>query len=176
MDFEYVPWGNAYFVTSECGGQKGQYDVNVRECWDSKCGQNPVSDCFTGDMVCQHGDNECFGNIAESCAKNQSTSGAKQYMPFVYCWEGQNGASKNTLNGCASMFGLSGPAITACTESPGAKNLTILAAQTTAEIPGGHPGVPYITVNGKYLSNTNELLRTVCKDWTGPKPKGCPIV
>eukprot|EP01061_Rhynchopus_euleeides_P038023 TRINITY_DN65379_c0_g1_i1.p2 TRINITY_DN65379_c0_g1~~TRINITY_DN65379_c0_g1_i1.p2 ORF type:complete len:253 (+),score=92.39 TRINITY_DN65379_c0_g1_i1:55-759(+) len=172
MDFDYVPWGNAFYITEACGGVSAKYDANIRKCWDSSCGAvSPPADCFKGEIVCQHGSTECTDNIIQLCAKNAST-GPAQYMPFMHCMEylGKPVAS------CASLFGIDYSKVQACTSGTQATLLLQAAARTTALIPGGHPGVPYITVNGNEVSNTNYLLKIVCAAYTGPKPAGCTSV
>eukprot|EP01060_Flectonema_neradi_P022006 TRINITY_DN3015_c4_g1_i1.p1 TRINITY_DN3015_c4_g1~~TRINITY_DN3015_c4_g1_i1.p1 ORF type:complete len:229 (+),score=62.16 TRINITY_DN3015_c4_g1_i1:60-746(+) len=173
MDFEYIPWGNAYFTTSECGGRKGDYDPTVRECWDKNCGANPKSDCFTGTLVCQHGDGECYGNKVETCAKHFAGNQTMGYMPFTYCFEVVNGGDKDSVMKCAAATGADGTKITDCATSDTSTKLNQVDAIKTAMIPGGHPGVPYIIVNGTPLSNVNDLLKTVCSEYKGTKPAGC---
>lgn len=31
VDLDYIPWGNGYFSSQECGG--GPYDASERQCW-----------------------------------------------------------------------------------------------------------------------------------------------
>ena len=170
MNFDYVPWGNAFFITTECGGKKGHYDASIRTCWDAKCGVAVApSDCYSGDIVCQHGDGECTGNIVQNCVKNQTANDAGKYMPFMYCMEylGQPAES------CAKAAGFDYAKVQECASGTLADRLLVEAARKTALIPGGHPGVPYITVNGNAVTDTNLLLLTVCASYKGTKPPGC---
>ena len=63
----YLPWGNAYYLTSECPGGVPSpphchdsasclYNSSVRTCFDASCGKGahaPPSDCFNG-RRCHH--------------------------------------------------------------------------------------------------------------------------
>eukprot|EP01061_Rhynchopus_euleeides_P028761 TRINITY_DN468_c0_g1_i1.p1 TRINITY_DN468_c0_g1~~TRINITY_DN468_c0_g1_i1.p1 ORF type:complete len:253 (+),score=110.41 TRINITY_DN468_c0_g1_i1:56-760(+) len=173
MDFDYVPWGNAFYITEGCGGKSGKYDASIRNCWDAACGAaSPPADCFKGEMVCQHGTTECTDNAIQVCAKNASSAGVSQYMPFMYCME----YLEKSASSCASIYGIDYSKVQACATGAQATTLLQAAARTTAIIPGGHPGVPYIIVNGSPVSNTNQLLKIVCAAYTGPKPAGCTSV
>eukprot|EP01059_Diplonema_ambulator_P019936 TRINITY_DN3361_c1_g1_i1.p2 TRINITY_DN3361_c1_g1~~TRINITY_DN3361_c1_g1_i1.p2 ORF type:complete len:173 (+),score=68.97 TRINITY_DN3361_c1_g1_i1:206-724(+) len=170
MNFEMIPFGNAYFEIDECKGRQGF------SCWEGQCGyaaSSPPADCFTGTVVCQHGDTECFGNMAEVCVKNMTNNDPQKYMPFVYCFEAGGNAGPSTLSTCASIFGFNQPAINACMNGPTGKTLIGIAGKQTADVQGRNY-VPYIVVNGKVLQDTDTLLQTVCNDWTGAKPAGCP--
>eukprot|EP01064_Diplonema_japonicum_P022285 TRINITY_DN319_c1_g1_i1.p1 TRINITY_DN319_c1_g1~~TRINITY_DN319_c1_g1_i1.p1 ORF type:complete len:187 (+),score=49.71 TRINITY_DN319_c1_g1_i1:151-711(+) len=169
MDFDYIPFGNAYYEISECSNRPGF------ECWEQTCGYNatsPPSDCFTGTIVCQHGDTECFGNLAEVCVKNVTNNNPQKYMPFVYCFEALNGVSKSSLDLCGSSLGLSLNTINTCMNGPVGKHLLSAAAKQTADVVN-RTFVPYLTVNGQVLLQTYKLLPTVCAAWTGLKPPCC---
>eukprot|EP01064_Diplonema_japonicum_P022286 TRINITY_DN319_c1_g2_i1.p2 TRINITY_DN319_c1_g2~~TRINITY_DN319_c1_g2_i1.p2 ORF type:complete len:171 (+),score=71.92 TRINITY_DN319_c1_g2_i1:223-735(+) len=169
MDFDFIPFGNAYYQIKECEGRQGF------ECWEKACGYaatSPPSDCFTGTIVCQHGDTECFGNLAEVCVKNVTNNNPQKYMPFVYCFEADGDAGKVMLAKCAGVFGFNLNTINTCMTGPVGKHLIGVAGKQTADV-SGRNFVPYIAVNGKLLQNTNDLLKTVCDEWTGTKPPGC---
>eukprot|EP01064_Diplonema_japonicum_P010030 TRINITY_DN173_c1_g1_i2.p2 TRINITY_DN173_c1_g1~~TRINITY_DN173_c1_g1_i2.p2 ORF type:complete len:172 (+),score=53.59 TRINITY_DN173_c1_g1_i2:229-744(+) len=171
MDFTYYPFGNAYVKVAECNGNQGF------QCWNEKCGAgvtNPPSDCYTGDIVCQHGNGECYGNLVETCVKNATKEDASKYMPFVYCFEAAGDASPSLLNKCAPMFGLNPQVISSCAAGPSGKALMAKDAKATAMVQG-RDYVPYITVNGKVLQETSLLLYTICHDYKGTKPPGCPF-
>eukprot|EP01059_Diplonema_ambulator_P031172 TRINITY_DN565_c0_g1_i1.p1 TRINITY_DN565_c0_g1~~TRINITY_DN565_c0_g1_i1.p1 ORF type:complete len:175 (+),score=73.22 TRINITY_DN565_c0_g1_i1:2226-2750(+) len=171
MNFTYYPFGNAYVKISECSLDPGF------SCWENKCGytaSNPPSDCYTGEVVCQHGNGECYGNLVETCVKNMTNNDASKYMPFVYCFEANGDASEKLMEECAPLFGLNVPAINACVNGQAGKTLTAADAKATAMVPNRNY-VPYIVVNGKVLQETSLLLYTVCHDWQGTKPPGCKL-
>jgi len=71
LDFEFYPWGNAYFAQEDCYGYPN-YDRNYGyPCWQEKCGvANAPAECFEGTILCQHGDDECSVNLIEGCTKS----------------------------------------------------------------------------------------------------------
>jgi len=171
MDFEFSPWGNAYFATAKCGGEGG-YSVSARSCFNSECGaeatQRPA-DCFTSKLVCQHGEVECKANRYLACAK---TAGAtfQKYMPFVTCLEARYGnfgidehAVEAAADSCATLAGLSFAAISDCFTGDAGGEALVAEAQATPT----HPGVPYVVLNGKPLVDTDALLRSVCEEYAG---------
>ena len=51
IDFNLVPWGNAYYNISACGGPT--YDKAHMYCWAKECGvASPPSDCYEGAPLC----------------------------------------------------------------------------------------------------------------------------
>ena len=64
-----------------CGTSSScRYSSTVRNCYFKRCGLHgdPMPDCYgPGELHCQHGSVECFGNRIEACAKlydSESTS------------------------------------------------------------------------------------------------------
>jgi hypothetical protein len=116
IQYDFIPWGNAYYPTSECGS--GPYDANERHCWYAKCiapqgaaaatavaavtavsngnanhGKNssPYKDdeddtCFTGTPIYQHSLKEGQMDIYESCVK--LVLGLERAVAFTLCAEG----------------------------------------------------------------------------------------
>lgn len=174
MDFDYIVFGNAYFVTPECGGA-GSYDTNARQCFNRKCGRDAVqrpADCFSGDLICQHGPSECVGNRFLNCA--EQTSGDK-FLPYVFCFEAQMNATRTAdwvqdlAASCAKSVGVDYDAILRCYGGEQGSDLVLKAAKATP----WHPSVPYVLVNGQQLEDTDQLLQAVCGAYVGPKPAGC---
>ena len=86
VEYEYFPWGNAYYNTSKCGG--ATFSKNSTDCWAEQCGgDTPPAECFAGTPVCQHGPAECKANTIEACAINLYPM-ASTFGPFIKCWEG----------------------------------------------------------------------------------------
>ena len=91
MDFELVPWGNAYVASEACpttSTAEGYplYNVTARECWNDKCGAGDGFDCFTGEYIYQHSPSEGLADVIEACAAAGQPRSA--WWPFVYCFEG----------------------------------------------------------------------------------------
>ena len=171
MNFDFIPFGNAYVKINECEGDQGF------ECWLKHCGpsaSSPADDCYTGENVCQHGPEECYGNLAEVCVKDMLNDDPSKYMPFVYCLEANGKVSTSQMEKCATISGLNPSDVTACMNDKKGRTLTAVAAKKTALVPG-RDYVPYLVVNGKVLKETDLLKETVCRDYNGTKPKGCKL-
>lgn len=170
VDFEFSPFGNNYYVTPGCGGE-GNYDVNARHCFYKKCGKDSdhPGDCFSGALVCQHGDPECQGNRYMACAKKlRGDIGA--YMTFAHCLEaGFDSLSEQMAAGCADTAGIDKAALTDCFRGSLGNDALIEEAKKTPE----HSGVPWILVNGQSIDPPEGLVGAVCNAYEGPKPPGC---
>ncbi|NWT56361.1 GILT reductase, partial [Erythrocercus mccallii] len=132
------------------------------------------------DFQCQHGPEECLGNMMEAClmheAKNFST-----YFPVIFCLESGSSVTKNleavcplpcpscpTLGDipvpltppvspqCLQIYapGVDSGRITACVQGDTGVALMHHNAQVTEALDPPHQYVPWITVNGKH---TDEL-------------------
>merc|ERR1719265_2084825 len=87
VDFHLHPFGNAYFVTEKCGGA-GEYTLAARKCYNVQCGRGATDvaeDCYTGDIVCQHGGPECMLNKFAACAIKVTSQDAQRFMPYATC-------------------------------------------------------------------------------------------
>lgn len=170
VDVELYPFGNSYFVTSECQGGDA-YDVKVRKCYNQLCGleaSDRPEHCFTGDVVCQHGPLECKMNRYLACAK--WLSNFKAFIAFTHCVEAGYGNQTEALVGsCAASSQIDAKALGQC--FGGRQGDVAVKAQAMAT--PNHLGVPWILVNGKPMEEGKDLLKEVCKAYKGPAPKAC---
>lgn len=146
-----VPFGNAY--ESQEGGQ-----------WK---------------FDCQHGKEECIGNIIETCAisllKNVTV-----YFPFVYCLEKNIGDKDphTVAKQCAKDLGIDYSPIDACQSGPLGNRLEHEMALKTEALVPKHQYVPWIVLNGKHTEKIQDkaqdnLLKLLCEYYTGTKPPAC---
>ncbi|GMI49210.1 hypothetical protein TrCOL_g10766 [Triparma columacea] len=132
---------------------------------------SPPDGCFDVDnLVCQHGDDECTGNVIETCVKSLKPDFA-DYMAFNYCYEASFPPSSSQLAACAEAAGLSTDDTDACTsdedlvaslqQSEGYK-----AAQALI------PGTPTLIMSGESISVTrlSPLLKQVCAEFQNLNP------
>merc|ERR1719216_512436 len=109
VDYNFYPWGNAYYNTSECG--TSSYDkAKGMTCWEADCGgDSPSADCYKGDILCQHGSEECLLNKIEACAVYLFPDNVMGVAEFTYCLETE---FMPTYRKCAESTGLDYPKIT----------------------------------------------------------------
>ncbi|CAE7648336.1 IFI30, partial [Symbiodinium sp. CCMP2456] len=185
MRLDWTPFGNAYFLTAECGGVPAPagcgtstsclYNSTVRECFLAHCGLGgrPFADCYSpGHVRCQHGSVECAANQLEACAKMKD---AESYWPISRCIEmafftgklRTGSSSPEEVHDVAASCGLAAETFDFCA-SQGHEAVVAMAKSTPP-----HPGVPYVLVNGVALSETKDLLKKICEAYEGDKPAGC---
>lgn len=129
---------------------------------------------------CQHGPNECLGNLIETCAisllKNISVS-----FPFVHCFEvsiEHSGDPKSVAQHCAKSSEIDYTPIEACVNGPQGNELEHEMAKKTDALEPQHEYVPWVTINGKHTEKIqteaeNNLLKLVCDYYEGTKPAAC---
>lgn len=183
VDFDFVPWGNAYYskVTGNTTYDRGP----GMTAWLEKCGMgvsNPPAGCFEGPILCQHGANECKGNLIEGCVKSVLKNVAADYWPFMACFEGQDidrihpDSPIKAMDVCVAKAGISRAVVKAakaCMDDPDeAHKVSSENAKKTAALVPAHEGTPWILINGKSFSG-GSLLTAVCNAYSGTTPAGC---
>ena len=132
---------------------------------------------------CQHGEDECFGNLVEACIIKQKRFEAKEYLPVIGCIEKsvRNGSSvKSAIKTCIiDHEGEKSLAwIMECALGPeGQRLMHKIATKTNALIPS-HTFVPWIVFNGIYSEEKqNEaeenLTKLICELYKGHTPDEC---
>lgn len=169
IDYVMIPWGNAYYSTSMCGGGQ-EYSKDTMYCWTEACGSvqhysaNP--DCFGGSVMCQHGESECYDNLLEGCAVFHYSP--YQYAPFVYCLE-----AGGTGQACADSAGMDWNLLSDCVSGSDGNKVSALNAWWTASYGPTRQGTPWVLVNGQVVEDVDNLLMIVCGSYKGTKPEGC---
>jgi len=155
IDFRAFPYGNAKEV------------------------QNPDK---TWSFTCQHGVNECIGNMYEGCAiEHYNTVDAKHiptWWPFYYCMEKSGNAAETTVaSGCAKNNGLDWTVITTCStttnpakgsDTDGNPYMHNLAVATDSLVPA-HQWTPWVVVDSSPLTSAQinlPLTPIVCSEYT----------
>lgn len=198
IDFEMVAFGNSYFITQQCGGSAAGYkfasyfqgyNATVRTCWDSLCGAAaavPAADCFSGQLLCQHGATDGLVTTSWACAKALAGGVPSKYMPFVVCMSTRflgittQGSFQATVKECADVAGLDREQVATCASGEEGRKLLITEARAT--IP--HSGVPYVLIDGEPLDDVgcvacgDGIMQKVCEAWRnktglGGEPPAC---
>eukprot|EP01063_Lacrimia_lanifica_P012072 TRINITY_DN1868_c0_g4_i1.p1 TRINITY_DN1868_c0_g4~~TRINITY_DN1868_c0_g4_i1.p1 ORF type:complete len:162 (+),score=83.78 TRINITY_DN1868_c0_g4_i1:166-651(+) len=123
-----------------------------------------------GSIKCQHGERECLGNMAETCAKNATNADPRKYMPFVVCLEDGSPIEDSLVRECASQSGLDADDISSCTQD--GRGASLMPAEEKKTKMAQLSYVPYFTFNGEQAGYYN-LLSQVCDYWQGERPSGC---
>jgi len=143
----------------------------------------------TWTFTCQHGVNECIGNMYEACAiehygNNTETPGQPKWWPYFYCLEKSEEAGVETVaKNCAANNGLDWNIITTCSGSnpavgsPSDGNPYMhQIAVSTNNLKPPHQWTPWVVVNGNPLTSAQldeSLVTIVCNAMTGTKPDCC---
>lgn len=142
----------------------------------------------TWTFTCQHGTNECIGNMYEACAIEHypaiGAGGIPAYLGFFGCLE-KSGAAGNlkTAQNCAASNGIDWSVIDACAGSNPAVGsptdgnpLMHSIAVATNSLQPPHQFTPWVVLDGKPLTSAQislSLTRLVCNAYTGTPPPGC---
>eukprot|EP00928_Gymnodinium_smaydae_P043649 TRINITY_DN29203_c0_g1_i1.p1 TRINITY_DN29203_c0_g1~~TRINITY_DN29203_c0_g1_i1.p1 ORF type:complete len:271 (+),score=44.85 TRINITY_DN29203_c0_g1_i1:52-813(+) len=187
MRLEWIPFGNAYFISEECGGVPAPhgcrdsssclYNGTVRDCYFEHCGRgarHPFAGCYkAGQVRCQHGPTECAANRVQACAKLHSPAtywdSSKCIEHAFYTGVLNNGDPEEKVLQKAESCGVGKDLLASCFSTAAGDT----AVEDMAKATPSHPGVPYVLVNGEPLQDMSKLLTAVCKAFQGPLPEGC---
>jgi hypothetical protein len=180
VDFEFVPWGNAYFNTTSCGG--ADFDKQKMFCWVKQCNvADPAPECFNSTLspiLCQHGETECQQDTLEGCAFALASS-AQQSLDFLLCFEGDHASDLSSAEKCAQSSGLDYGALSSCASGPRGARIDVQNAMKTVKLGSAKLGTPWVLVDGTLVAGGppySNLLSVVCKSLQaagGDLPAGC---
>ncbi|XP_005107684.1 gamma-interferon-inducible lysosomal thiol reductase [Aplysia californica] len=126
---------------------------------------------------CQHGEEECLGNIIQTCAiaivQNKSV-----YIPFIHCMETSGISVKSAAEKCAKQFPVPLGEIMNCSTSKRGNELEHQMAVKTDALKPPHQYVPWVTLNGVHTEKIEKeaeanLLKLICDTYQGQKPAAC---
>ena len=174
IDYNFYPWGNAYFNTTSCGGP--EYDKDRMFCWVQECGHaaSPPDDCFSGVKLCQHGEDECKADTLEACVMAVYPN-PSDWARFVTCFEGEYKSNMSFAAMCAGSHALDWDLISSCVANETrAQKLDVAIARETAALGVAKEGTPWVLINGEHVETSN-LLQQVCAAIgdSPQRPVGC---
>lgn len=127
-------------------------------------------------FTCQHGEDECVGNMLETCIMNMSSSTAFQ---IIYCMESSTDVVKSAQS-CVQLYSpsLSWEKLMSCVNGDLGNALMHQNALKTEGLKPSHNYVPWITINGEHTDDLqnkamSSLFTLVCGLYKGPKPEAC---
>merc|ERR1719209_211367 len=127
-------------------------------------------------FTCQHGSDECKGNMIHACAQNKFND-INLEMEFVNCMEGSNWPP-NAGATCAAQVGADWAPIEDCINSVEGQNLLHAVALKQDQLSPSLYYVPWIVVNDFWSDDQvgacqTNLKKVVCDKYTGTKPAAC---
>ena len=153
MNLEIVPYGNA---KEQQVGDKWQF-------------------------TCQHGIEECYGNLIETCAIHYHQN-ISVYLPFIHCIEldvSKKLTPRQSAPACAEKLGLDYSQIKSCADGPLGNSLEHKMGLKTRALQPPQTYVPWLTLNGVHnkqiqYAAQHELEELICRTYQGsPKPAAC---
>ncbi|KAL4218561.1 antigen processing and presentation of exogenous peptide antigen via MHC class I [Mactra antiquata] len=129
------------------------------------------------DFTCQHGEQECVGNLIETCAialLEKKTA----YVPFIYCMEGMDIEPAKAAQKCGEKLGIDIDDIMKCSTSSQGNNLEHEMALLTDALNPPHRYVPWIVINDIHTEKMqnkaqSHLLEVICETYKGDPPTAC---
>uniref|UniRef100_A0A3B4AWF1 Gamma-interferon-inducible lysosomal thiol reductase n=1 Tax=Periophthalmus magnuspinnatus TaxID=409849 RepID=A0A3B4AWF1_9GOBI len=125
---------------------------------------------------CQHGEQECLGNMIEACMLNLTSSDA--FLP-IYCMEASGDVVK-AAQPCVELFApdLSWERLMKCVNGDLGNQIMHQNALKTQALKPSHNYVPWITINGVHTEDLQDkafsaLVPLVCNMYKGEKPAIC---
>ncbi|XP_013783612.1 gamma-interferon-inducible lysosomal thiol reductase-like isoform X1 [Limulus polyphemus] len=129
-------------------------------------------------FTCQHGPNECYSNIVQTCGLFYITS-TKTSLNFIQCI---SAADEPWQAGekCAESLQLDWEAISTCANGTHGNNLEYEMAKKTLSLDPPHQYSPWITLNGVHTEEIqdqaqNDLFDLICETYKGEKPSACNV-
>ena len=123
-------------------------------------------------FTCQHGKEECIGNLIETCAIHLYPN-ASVYFPFVHCIsEASSSIPRKVAPLCAQKFKREYSKIEACVNGDLGNGLRHRMALKTQAL---NPPKEYEVHTEKIqIQAENDLIGLICKAYKGnPKPPAC---
>jgi interferon gamma-inducible protein 30 len=127
-----------------------------------------------GSLTCQHGQDECYLNIIQTCAIRLWPK-VTDWFPFIYCLEKlPRATAAQDWKSCVEPSRLDLAPLLECSASPLGEKLELEFAAETDRLQPPHKYVPWVLVNGEPLyENYEDVAIYVCKDYQGTKPAVC---
>lgn len=134
--------------------------------WHPKVDRSTV----TSMSICQHGKDECFGNLIHACAIHLEPH--EVHIDFVLCMSGRvEDSIEKASYECMEKVGMNSAKMKDCVMGEQGSNATNEMARQTEAVPG-RVGTPWILVDGQNLEEPDDLWKVVC-DILDYRPRSC---
>ncbi|XP_026170303.1 gamma-interferon-inducible lysosomal thiol reductase [Mastacembelus armatus] len=126
-------------------------------------------------FLCQHGEQECLGNMIETCLLNMTENA----FYTIFCMESSNDVIKSAKS-CVEVSSpeVSWDKLMTCVNGNQGNQLMHQNAMKTKALNPPHEYVPWVTINGVHTEDLqnkamNSLFTLVCSMYKGTKPPAC---
>ncbi|XP_061406687.1 gamma-interferon-inducible lysosomal thiol reductase-like [Lethenteron reissneri] len=129
-------------------------------------------------FTCQHGPQECLGNLLQACLIHYLPNNA-DHLPIIYCME----AAEDPVSAASQCAALLAPTLNwqqveTCANGTLGNQLMHSNAQLTDALNPPHKYVPWIVFNGAHTEDIQNkameaLLPMVCSAYKGELPVAC---
>ncbi|XP_062261022.1 gamma-interferon-inducible lysosomal thiol reductase-like [Platichthys flesus] len=123
---------------------------------------------------CQHGEQECLGNMIETCLMNKTYA-----IQIIYCMESSYDVIKSAQS-CLEIYNpdLKWEEVMSCVKGDEGNQLMHQNAMKTKALNPPHKYVPWVTINGEHTEDLQDkamtsLFTLVCSMYKGDKPAVC---
>ncbi|XP_050389877.1 gamma-interferon-inducible lysosomal thiol reductase [Patella vulgata] len=126
---------------------------------------------------CQHGPNECVGNLIDTCAIYYMTQPI--YFPYIHCMEKSSLDPITAAKKCGPIYSAPVDRILECANSSFGNRLEHEMAVKTDALQPQHQYVPWVTLNGVHTEKLEkeaeaDLIKLICQTYQGSvKPAAC---
>lgn len=138
-----------------------------------------VQEGFEYVFECQHGEEECLGNLIHACAQ-KLLGEPDAYMPFLLCMEAGalhgNSAEKSAFE-CMKQTTAADPNdLVTCTKSAEANRMMYSMYKYSHSLSPPVSHAPWVIINGKHSDSVDshgDLLAALCAAFDAPLPAAC---
>jgi len=129
-------------------------------------------------ITCQHGPEECLGNLLEVCLMHYLSWDPDLYVPVISCMESADDPVMSA-EGCINQLSTASyEAVKGCAKGPEGNRLAHAMGAKTESLDPPHNYVPWVVVDGEHNNEIQQaamdnLLALVCKLYKGTKPTQC---
>jgi len=137
-----------------------------------------VGDGFEHIFQCQHGEEECLGNMIQACAMKMLDEPA-DYMPFLFCMESAEESVENAAFRCAKeTTTLDARDVVTCTQTAEANKMMFSISNYSDSLSPPRQHAPWVVINGNHeeKADNGDLLESLCSAFEPPLPAACKAI
>lgn len=131
-------------------------------------------------FTCQHGPDECYGNLMHTCALLRGNN-MSVVLRFIVCTMTSEQKPQQSGPPCAKKLGIDFAVVSDCMNSTLGNTYEHDMAVLTELLHPKLTYVPWVTLSSVHTEDIqkqaeNNLLRLICDTYQGPKPEACNTV